>query len=91
MADALLGAIKDVLGDAATEEILAAWGEAYWFLADVLIGRESSIYGDATAPGGWTDGATSRRAKQRESDVITSFILRPPTAARCCATARAST
>ena len=44
MAEALLGAIKDVLGDAATDEILAAWGEAYWFLADVLIGRETAIY-----------------------------------------------
>src|SRR5438067_12035953 len=29
VADALLGAIKDVLGDAATEPILAAWGKAY--------------------------------------------------------------
>jgi nitric oxide dioxygenase len=41
VAKALLGAIKDVLGDAATDEILAAWGEAYWFLADILIGREA--------------------------------------------------
>src|SRR6478735_7936039 len=44
VAEALLGAIKDVLGDAATHEILAAWGEAYWFLAHVLIGRETAIY-----------------------------------------------
>ncbi len=29
VAEALLPAIKDVLGDAATDEILAAWGEAY--------------------------------------------------------------
>lgn len=32
VAEALLGAIKDVLGDAATEEVLTAWGEAYWSL-----------------------------------------------------------
>lgn len=44
VADALLPAIKDVLGDAATDEILAAWGEAYWFLADILIGKEAEIY-----------------------------------------------
>jgi hemoglobin-like flavoprotein len=44
VADALLAAIKDVLGDAANEEVLAAWGEAYWFLADVLIAREAEIY-----------------------------------------------
>nr|WP_318656189.1 globin domain-containing protein [Roseomonas sp. SXEYE001] len=55
VAEALLGAIKDVLGEAATPEILDAWGEAYWFLADILIGRERQIYGEhAAAPGGWT-------------------------------------
>src|SRR3954451_4253145 len=54
VADSLLGAIKDVLGEAATDEILAAWGEAYWFLAHVLIGRERAIYQSlAAAPGGW--------------------------------------
>src|SRR3954451_21050045 len=45
VAEALLGAIKDTLGDAATEEILAAWREAYWYLAEVLIARERAIYG----------------------------------------------
>jgi nitric oxide dioxygenase len=44
VANALLPAIKDVLGDAATPEILNAWGEAYWFLADVLIAREQALY-----------------------------------------------
>lgn len=44
VANALLPAIKDVLGDAVNEEILAAWGEAYWFLADVLIGEEAALY-----------------------------------------------
>ena len=44
VAGALLPAIGDVLGEAATDEVLAAWGEAYWFLADVLIGRETEIY-----------------------------------------------
>jgi len=79
VADALLGAIKDVLGDAATEEILGAWGEAYWYLADILIAREKSIYRDlATAPGGWSGWRNFRIAEKRcESDVITSFVLRP--------------
>lgn len=44
VAEALLGAIAHVLGDAATPEILDAWGKAYWFLADILIGREKEIY-----------------------------------------------
>lgn len=44
VAEALLPAIRDVLGDAADDDVLAAWGEAYWFLADVLKGREAELY-----------------------------------------------
>jgi len=43
----ILKAIKDVLGDAATEEVLDAWKEAYFFLADVLIAREKELYATA--------------------------------------------
>lgn len=46
VANALLPAIKDVLGDAATDDIIAAWGEAYWFLADLLIGQERARYAE---------------------------------------------
>jgi nitric oxide dioxygenase len=44
VANALLPAIRDVLGEAAKDEVLQAWGEAYWFLAEILIGRETEIY-----------------------------------------------
>ncbi|HEY4251732.1 MAG TPA: NO-inducible flavohemoprotein [Roseomonas sp.] len=76
---ALLGAIRDVLGDAATPPVLAAWGEAYWSLAEILIGRERQIYGaQAAAPGGWSGRRDVMVAERvRESEVITSFILRP--------------
>jgi nitric oxide dioxygenase len=47
VANALLPAIKDVLGDAVDDTVLGAWGEAYWFLADVLIAREASLYTQA--------------------------------------------
>ncbi|MFC7738599.1 NO-inducible flavohemoprotein [Roseomonas sp. GCM10028921] len=79
VAEALLGAIKDVLGEAATPEILAAWGEAYWFLADVLIGREGQIYAEhATAPGGWSGWRDFIVVeKKAESGIITSFTLAP--------------
>jgi nitric oxide dioxygenase len=79
VAEALLGAIKDVLGEAATREILAAWGEAYWYLAEILIAREKFIYTSlAEAPGGWTGWRDFRvERKDRESDIITSFLLRP--------------
>jgi nitric oxide dioxygenase len=79
VAKALLGAIADVLGEAATEEILAAWNEAYWHLAEILIGREAQIYrAMAEAPGGW-NGWRRFVVEQREqeSGIITSFVLRP--------------
>jgi nitric oxide dioxygenase len=45
VAEALLPAIRDVLGaEVATDAVLSAWGEAYWFLADVLIAREAQLY-----------------------------------------------
>jgi len=47
VANALLPAIKDVLGDAATDDVLQAWGEAYWFLADILVGHEKTMYDEA--------------------------------------------
>lgn len=40
----LLQAVKDVLGDAATDEVIDAWSEAYFFLADILIKREKELY-----------------------------------------------
>lgn len=44
VAEALLPAIRDVLGEAATDEVLAAWGEAYWALAELLISMEEAAY-----------------------------------------------
>jgi len=50
VANALLPAIRDVLGEeVATDEVLAAWGEAYWMLADILISAEAQAYEDAEA------------------------------------------
>jgi nitric oxide dioxygenase len=79
VAEALLQAIKDVLGDAATPEILAAWGEAYWFLADLLMAREARLYSRlAAAPGGWNGLRDfTVESTMQESEVIRSFILVP--------------
>ncbi|MBF1987865.1 globin domain-containing protein [Fischerella thermalis] len=40
----LLQAMKDVLQDAATDEVISAWGEAYAALADIFIQKEKAIY-----------------------------------------------
>lgn len=41
---ALIQAMKETLGDVATDEVIAAWQEVYTSLANVLIQRESEIY-----------------------------------------------
>ena len=75
----LLAAIRDVLGDAATDEIIAAWGEAYQSLAALLIGAEEEVYRtNAARPGGWRGTREFRIARrEQESEVITSFYLEP--------------
>lgn len=75
----LLVAIKDVLGEAATDEIIAAWAEAYGFLANVFIDREGQIYkSQRSTPGGWNGYRSFRvHRKRRENDHIASFYLTP--------------
>jgi len=75
----LLQAIKDVLGEAATDEIIAAWGEAYQSLAALLIAAEEEVYrANAAQTGGWRGEREFRVARrEQESEVITSFYLEP--------------
>lgn len=75
----LLAAIKDVLGDAATDDIINAWAKAYGVIADVFISVEADMYKEAeNAPGGWADFRDFVVDKKVvESDVITSFYLKP--------------
>jgi hemoglobin-like flavoprotein len=40
----LLQAMKDVLQDTATDEVISAWAEAYEALANILIQKENAIY-----------------------------------------------
>lgn len=42
--ECLLAAMKDVLGEAATPEVIEAWTEAYNNLAEIFIKREKEIY-----------------------------------------------
>lgn len=75
----LLGAIKHVLQEAASADILAAWAEAYQQLADLLIDMERELYdSSASREGGWRDWRTFVvQEKRQESEVITSFVLAP--------------
>ncbi|MDH0868331.1 NO-inducible flavohemoprotein [Mitsuaria sp. GD03876] len=76
----LLRAIREVLGaDVATDEIIAAWAEAYGALAQLLIDAEEQVYAaNAALPGGWRGTRAMVVArKERESELITSFYLEP--------------
>jgi nitric oxide dioxygenase len=75
----LLAAIADVVGDAATPEVLEAWAAAYGQLADTLIEAEQSLYVQAaTAEGGWSGWRPFKvESVVRESSEIASFYLKP--------------
>ena len=77
--ECLLKSIKVVLGNAATEDVIEAWGLAYWQLADLLIAAEESAYkANEEKPGGWRgEREFSVSKKIPESDIITSFYLTP--------------
>jgi len=44
--ESLLVAIKDVLGEAATDEIMDAWEQAYEFLSAIFIEKEQELYAE---------------------------------------------
>ncbi|GLQ97246.1 NO-inducible flavohemoprotein [Dyella mobilis] len=75
----LLAAIGEVMGEAATAEVLDAWAAAYGQLADLLIAAEQALYTQAASvPGGWS-GWRPFHVQQvvRESSEIVSFYLKP--------------
>lgn len=75
----LIASIKEVLGEAATPELVDAWTAAYMQLADVLIGAEKAIYDkNAVVEGGWTGWRFFKVAeKSKQTDNVTSFKLVP--------------
>ena len=72
----LLAAIKQTLGDAATEPLLDAWAEAYGSLANLLISAEAELYGTAGVQPGETRPMRVTQVK-RESDNVLSIRLKP--------------
>ena len=75
----LITSIKEVLGDAATPEIVDAWTAAYNQLAQLMIGHEAGIYQQQTnRQNGWTGWRPFLvKKKEAESAEITSFYLYP--------------
>jgi nitric oxide dioxygenase len=71
----LLAAMKEVLGDALTPELLDAWTAAYWQLASIFIKKEEKMYAEAEGWTDWRDFVIVKKVK--ESEEITSFYLKP--------------
>jgi nitric oxide dioxygenase len=75
----LLASIREVLGDAASDELIDAWAAAYGQLADLLIAEENRLYADSTtSKGGWS-GLRPFKVREivEESAEIASFYLVP--------------
>ncbi|MFJ2414923.1 globin domain-containing protein [Streptomyces brevispora] len=73
----LFAAIAEVLGDAVTPEVAAAWDEVYWLMANALIAIEERLYAQQGVLAGdvWRDWEVVSRTTETE-DVVT-FQLRP--------------
>ncbi len=73
----LFGAIAEVLGDAVTPEVAAAWDEVYWLMAGALIGREARLYQDAGVEPGEVWRQWTVVGRRTETPEVVSFLLRP--------------
>jgi nitric oxide dioxygenase len=73
----LFAAIAEVLGDAVTPEVAAAWDEVYWLMANALVALEARLYQQA----GVAEGEVWRRMEVvercEESPDAVSLVLRP--------------
>ncbi|WP_340380429.1 globin domain-containing protein [Streptomyces sp. SS7] len=70
----LFAALAEVLGEAVTPEVAAAWDEVYWLMAHALVAVEKRLYEEsgATGPRPWE--VVERIV---ESDDVVTFRVRP--------------
>ncbi|WP_424886903.1 globin domain-containing protein [Streptomyces sp. XH2] len=73
----LFAAIAEVLGEAVTPDVAAAWDEVYWLMAGALIAQEARLYLEAQVRPGhpWRQWTVLER-RQETADTA-SFLLRP--------------
>ncbi|WP_224281843.1 globin domain-containing protein [Streptomyces sp. LS1784] len=75
----LFAAIVEVLGEAVTSEVAAAWDEVYWLMANALIAIEDRLRAEVAAGG---DPADLWRpytvvARIQETETVTTYLVRP--------------
>ncbi|AZM64069.1 MULTISPECIES: globin domain-containing protein [unclassified Streptomyces] len=74
----LLGAVREVLGDAVTPEVAAAWDEVYWLMANALIAMEARLYAEAGVENGAVRDDMEIADRVEESLDTVSLELRRP-------------
>jgi nitric oxide dioxygenase len=74
--DNLMWAIVDVLGEAVTPEVAAAWDEVYWLMANALTNQERGLYSarGVRPETVWRPWTVDR--KIRETDDVVTFVVR---------------
>lgn len=71
----LFAAIVEVLGDAVTPEVAAAWDEVYWLMANALTALEARHYREAGAPEGPTWRRMEVLERHEETPDAVSLVL----------------
>lgn len=73
--DSLFAAIVEVLGEAVTPEVAAAWDEVYWLMANALIAMEQGLYASLPSDTGYTPWRIASIAE--DTDSVKTFELVP--------------
>ncbi|MCQ8774243.1 globin domain-containing protein [Streptomyces telluris] len=73
----LFAAIAEVLGEAVTEEVAAAWDEVYWLMANALIALEARLYEQAGAAAGDVFRPYRVTGRIEETAEVTTFLVQP--------------
>ena len=76
--DYLFGAIVEVLGEAITPEVAAAWDEVYWIMAAVLVDFEKALYAQAEVEPGDVFRTATVLAREDVTDSVAVFTLGGP-------------
>ncbi|MCS7484067.1 globin domain-containing protein [Umezawaea endophytica] len=73
----LMAAIGEVLGDAATPDVIAAWDEVFWLFACLLVAEESRQYERAGSSFSRPLAPHTVTRVHHDTDDVTSFLLEP--------------
>ncbi|MEV7386485.1 globin domain-containing protein [Streptomyces sp. NPDC091215] len=74
--DNLMWAIADVLGDAVTPDVAAAWDEVYWLMAEALTHIERGLYSARAVQPHTIWRHWEVEQKIRETDDVVTFVIR---------------